>query len=137
MFIRTTGLIPRPTLPARRQLLNKESGSIFENSVETITYENFDCLKCTVQPTQGRELQQLPEGMRNKEAYTIRSETILTSAIEGSNRLGDQIQYTAVDGATHWFTIIKVKKWAVGVIPHCESIMVREPEPLVTELVEP
>lgn len=128
-FVRNSKYIPRKTYNARRVLLNKDTGSIFENASDATTpilYETFLTLECTIQPTTGQDLQTLSEGLRDRESYRIFTSTPLTSVIEGSNRLGDQIEYSGVNG-TSWFTVVKVKKRDVGVCPHYEAVIVKEP----------
>lgn len=128
-FVRDSKYIPRKTYTARKVFLNKDNTSIFENAPDSTTpetYESFLTKACTIQPTTGQDLQTLSEGLRDKESYKILTSTPLTAVIENTNRLGDQIQYDGVNG-TSWFTVVKVKKWDVGVCPHYEAVIVKEP----------
>lgn len=129
-FKRNSNYIPRKSYNAREVRKNKESGSIFENDTDDTTpflYTSFTVKQCTIQATKGQDLLTLDEGFRDQEVYTLFTETPITSVIESTNRLGDQIEYDGVNG-TSWFTVIKVKKWNVGVAPHYMAIIVKDPD---------
>lgn len=127
MYNRTfTTNIPRITLQARQRNAVKDAGSRFENKKSSVTVTLFDLEYCTVQPTKGDDLLVLDEGLRGKEIYTLRTNTPITTAVEGTDRLADQVEYDGVNGLS-WFTIIKVREWSVGVIPHYEALIVKEP----------
>lgn len=126
MIKRRNGAIPRKTYSARQRTLVADNTSVFSNKTTSITYTPFSVINCTIQPASGSDLKTLDEGFRNKEVYILRTETAVIAVDEGSPRLSDQIQFNGVSGLD-WFDVIKVKNWSVGVIPHYEVIIVRQP----------
>ena len=121
-----TSRIPRVDLVARRVLVTKNPSSIFENEGSE-SYETFTASNCTVQPASGQDLLVLDEGLRDRETYTIFTDTVLLGVQEGTNRKGDQVEYDGLTG-TSWFSVVTSKKHNVGVIPHFECLIVKEPE---------
>lgn len=125
-YLRNSGKIPRKTLQGYNRFVSKTTGGVFENDLESITSTPFDVLQCTVQPLTGSELMVLEEGLRSKEVYNVFTNTKLTEAIEGTDQLADQIEIDGVNGVS-LFTVLKVKKWDNGLIPHYHAVVVKEP----------
>ena len=125
--IRNNRWIPRKTLTARTRQAVKKGGSVFSNVGLETEYKEFELLQCTVQPIKGQDRQVLPEGIRDAESYKVFSETPVISVEEDTNNIGDQILIDGVTGDA-WFTAYTVKKWQVGLIPHYEIHVVKEPD---------
>lgn len=117
--------IPRVTLQARRRVKTLNP----DGYATTTTNTSFDLLQCTVQPASGDDLLVVPEGLRDKEAFNIFTQTNANPAVEGTNSPGDQVflttRYASDEG---WFTVVKRKAWQNGVINHYHLIVIKENE---------
>lgn len=118
---RRNGSIPRLTLTARRVV---EIRDRFNRITGTNT-ESFSAKLCTVKPFVGDTFLLSPEGLQNKDVYTLFTETKLQVGKQGTTEKPDEIFF---DGK--WFRVAKVKNWSVGLIPHYECIIVELDEGL-------
>lgn len=118
---RRNGAIRRVTLQARRVV---EVRDRFNRIVSTNT-ESFNAELCTVQPFVGDTFLLTPEGLQNKDVYTVFTQTKLQVGKQGTTEKPDEIFF---DGK--WFRVAKVKNWSVGLIPHYECIIVELDEGL-------
>lgn len=73
--------------------------------------------KASIQPLNGKELESLPEGRREKDTYNIYTDFQLRTVDEEGNTNPDQ-----VDIFGQSFEIIKVDTWKNNVIPHYKAI---------------
>lgn len=125
---RNNGAIPRKTLQAR----HVTEGYDAYGYPTGLTYVPFEALVCTVQPIQGKDLLLLPEGMRDKEAYTVWTETECDTVNEGTDKKPDEIQIYG-----DWYKVTKKRSWQVGLIPHYELVVVKRDEGLEPQEVTP
>lgn len=117
------GGIPRIDLTARTVQIVFDT----RNRPTSETFVEFTLDSCTIQPASGSDLEVLPEGLRDSEAFNVFTNTPLKTAIRGTTEDGDEVfipsPYTQVPG---YFSVIKVKAWQVGVIPHYRVLVVRD-----------
>ena len=125
---RTNGAMPRKTLQARHVM----EGYDQYGYPAGLTFDPFEALNCTVQPVQGKDLQLLPEGMRDKEAFTVWTETDCDTANEGTTEKPDELQ---ING--DWYKVTKKRAWQIGLIPHYEIIVVKRDEGIEPSEVTP
>ncbi len=70
------------------------------------------------QPASGQDMQSLPEGRRNKEAYVLYTATELFTADVKTKRSADQVKI-----GQYWYEVVKVGPFQSGVIPHYRAIV--------------
>lgn len=81
-------------------------------------------IRALVQPLDARELAMLSEGDRQRQGWSVWTESLLNPGEESGNRSPDQI---TIDGEIH--VIVKTEKWG-GPIPHYKSIaLLKEEQP--------
>lgn len=72
------------------------------------------------------DLQQLPEGERNRKSLRLYTSTPLRTRKEGSNGWdADVIQYTDPLGVTEDYQVVKVTHYAMGVLNHYKAVCIR------------
>lgn len=114
-FKRRNGAIRRITLKARKVVEVRDD---FNRILSTNT-TTFNAELCTVQPFVGDTFLLSPEGLQNKDVYTLFTSTPLQVGKQGTANKADEVFYD-----NKWFRVVKVKNWAVGLIPHYECIIV-------------
>ncbi len=79
----------------------------------------------SVQPTNGKDMQLLPEGKRSNETVKIYATANIpfTSADESNKVEGDIIEYNGKQ-----YEVVTVKKWSNGLIPNTYLLCVRKNE---------
>jgi hypothetical protein len=73
--------------------------------------------RASVQPIPADEMKTLPEGLREKEAYRLYTETELFTVREAGKKNADRV---SLFGKT--FQIISVANWRNGVISHYKAV---------------
>ena len=137
--LRRSSLIPRYSYPMVRRNLVVSSptpDNPFANSTEEIEFTRMDAKACTIQSMSGWEVSSLPESIRNKEVFTIFTNTALFGSLDDTTNLSDAIYIPAsfyeLNGVvapntnSGWFTVVKTKFRNSGVINHVEAVIVRD-----------
>lgn len=131
-------LIPQKTLKGRHVnyvLRSVEIDGIespFANKETVYEFEEFEVLKCSVQPIMGKAVRDyalnlLPEGFRDYESYYVFSTTPLVDTKEGSNKLPDQILLTNNRFEEEWFTVIKTDRFSTTDIERYQCFVIAAP----------
>jgi hypothetical protein len=110
------GVIPRKNFPARRvtetlDKFNRPSG---------LTYTNFVCKNCTIQPFVGDVMVLGSDGMSESASFVMYTDTPMYEGGDGVNKKADQVMYLG-----SWHKVVKVKPWLSEVIPHYEVYLVK------------
>ena len=106
-------LITKKIYQGRHRTLVKDATSNFDNALGSVTYDLFNIEDCIVIPASESTMQVLDEGLRNKTVMECYTDTYVTSAIEDTNVLGDQIQINIGKGL-QWFSIKKVESFILN-----------------------
>lgn len=117
-------LIDKTTLIGRHRTTSSNVGSVFEND-GGVVYASFSLENCVIQPTSTQTLQVLPEGLRNKVTYELWTTTPVSSVVEGTSNLGDQVQYDFGAGSV-WLTVTNVKLYNTSFLGNYNCILVKE-----------
>ena len=74
-----------------------------------------------MQPLKGKEVENLPEGKRNREAIRIYTDLLadIRPAIENSNQNGDLVSIFGKE-----YEIVAVERWENGLCPHLKVLVV-------------
>lgn len=118
---RRRGAIPRITIDGRKVVEVRDE---FER-ITGLAYTPFDVEYCTLQPYVGDTFLLAPEGMHNKDVYTLFTATKLSVGKQGTTQKPDEVFYD-----DKWFRVVKVKAWQTGVINHYECVVVELDEEL-------
>lgn len=76
-------------------------------------------IKASVQPTSYGKMELLPEGYRDKQSYTLYTDTELFTDIPGGDP--DTVIIEALR-----YLVVKTQRWQNGIISHFEIIVVKE-----------
>lgn len=139
-FIRRPSVIPRYSVPMtqRYNTTVENPDDPFGDNNKGYLFKKLVCKNVTIQPLSSYQMSLLPNGVSSKECYTLFSENVMFSAIDNTNRLSDSIylpsclinrnasQVESNEYVGGWFTVVKTKNWFTGVIPHSESVIVRD-----------
>ena len=106
-------LITKKFYQGRHRTLVKDPNSNFDNALGSTNYVLFGIEDCVVNPAPESTMQVLDEGLRNKIVMEGYTDTYVTSAIEDTNILGDQIQINIGKGL-QWFSIKKVEPFILN-----------------------
>lgn len=106
-------LITKKFYQGRHRTLVKDPNSNFDNALGSTDYVLFGIEDCVVNPAPESTMQVLDEGLRNKIVMEGYTDTYVTSAIEDTNVLGDQIQINIGKGL-QWFSIKKVEPFILN-----------------------
>lgn len=109
------GIFRRPLTVTRHQPGQYVNGLWVEGATET-----FEA-RYSVQPTSPNDMQALPEGRRERRAYTLIGDTPLRSVEATTNP--DRVE---IDG--EMYEVSAVQEWRNNIIPHTQVIVTREPE---------
>lgn len=77
----------------------------------------------SVQPTGPDDMQALPEGRRDRQAFILFSDERLNTADDNDGTNADVV---TIDGQT--YEVSARQPWQNGIIPHHRSIVTKEPE---------
>lgn len=80
-------------------------------------------IKASFQPTNGEDLQALPEGFRSEDTFKIYTKTPITGVRQGTDVKGDIIIKDSVT-----YEVIQVIPWVNGIVTHYKAIIMREKE---------
>lgn len=80
-------------------------------------------VNASVQPTTPDEMQMLPEGERDRQAFTLYSDTELLVSNDNTQQPSDRVQ---IDGAT--YKASARAPWQNSIIPHHRTVVVKENE---------
>lgn len=105
-------MIPRRLLTVRRK-----SGGEYVNGVWVPGTVTEFTARYSVQPTSPDDKQSLPEGRRERRAYTLFGDTPLLS-------VGDE-NPDLVQVDNEWFEVGAVQEWRNTMIPHTRAIVTR------------
>ena len=105
-------MIPRRLLTVRRK-----SGGEYVNGVWVPGTVTEFTARYSVQPTSPDDMQSLPEGRRERRAYTLFGNKPLLSV--GS----ENPDLVSVDG--EWYEVSDVQEWRNTLIPHTRAIVTR------------
>lgn len=115
-------LIEPLTYLGRHRTYVKGEGTIFQNQGAHVEYEMFEIQYTSVQPIDGRTLQALPEGYRERAIYQFWTETPIRGLEQDTDQLPDQIQ---IDG--EWYSVYNFKDWTrTTFLVHHHCVAVRE-----------
>lgn len=106
-------LITKKFYQGRHRTLVKDPNSNFDNALGSTDYVLFGIEDCVVNPAPESTMQVLDEGLRNKIVMEGYTDTYVTSAVEDTNVLGDQIQIDIGKGL-QWFSIKKVEPFILN-----------------------
>ena len=106
-------LITKKFYQGRHRTLVKDPNSNFDNALGSTDYVLFGIEDCVVNPAPESTMQVLDEGLRNKIVMEGYTDTYITSAVEDTNVLGDQIQINIGKGL-QWFSIKKVEPFILN-----------------------
>lgn len=80
-------------------------------------------IRCSVQPSNQNDMEMLPEGRRDRQAFTLYGKAELKTADDNAGTNADRIE---IYGAM--FEVMHVARWTNGIINHFKSIAVKEAE---------
>lgn len=139
-IIRRPDVIPRYSVPMVQRLntVVENPDDPFAENNKGISFKKLVCKEVTLQPLTSYQMSVLPNGLSTKECYTLFSQNVMFPAIDNSNRLSDAIyipscllnrnsSQVAMEGYEGgWFVVVKTKNFFTGVIPHSETVVVRD-----------
>jgi hypothetical protein len=102
----------KPLTVTRHEPGQYVSGVWIEGETETLT------VHVSVQPTSPEDMQSLPEGRRERKAYTLFGDARLRSVEDGANP--DRVEI-----AGHEYEVVTSSEWRNGIINHNRSIVQR------------
>ena len=105
-------MIPRMPLTIRRT----EGGEYVDGIWQPGTESEFTA-RYSVQPTSPDDMEMLPEGRRERRAYTLFGD----DSLQGVGT--DNPDLVQIDG--EWYEVSAVQEWRNTLIPHCRSIVTR------------
>ena len=106
-------LLDTVVLTGRRKVFVKDVNSPFSNA-GVYSYVSFNIENASAQPINNNNNNNsnqllLADGIREYEAYTIYTSTLMKSSEETTTELADQVQLNGIYGL-NWFTVVKSKK---------------------------
>ena len=105
-------LLDTVVLTGRRKVFVKDVNSPFSNA-GVYSYVSFNIENASAQPISNNNNNSnqllLADGIREYEAYTIYTSTLMKSSEETTTELADQVQLNGIYGL-NWFTVVKSKK---------------------------
>ena len=105
-------MIPRRPLTVRRK-----TGGGYEDGLWVPGTVTEFTARYSVQPTSPDDMQSLPEGRRERRAYTLFGDTpLLSVGVENPDLV-------SVDG--EWYEVAAVQEWRNTLIPHTRAIVTR------------
>lgn len=106
----------RQDLTVTRQQPGQYVDGIFQpGTTETLT------VRASVQPVSPDDVQLLPEGKRNRQAFTLYSDAEINVADDQTTTAGDRVD---IDGDTYQATARQ--PWQNSIIPHYRTVVVKE-----------
>ena len=105
-------MIPRRTVTIYRQTGGEYVDGVWQAGSETELTGEY-----SVQPTSPDDMQTLPEGRRERRAYTLYGDDSLNPV---GTQNPDQVE---IDGER--YEVSAVQEWRNSIIPHCRSIVTR------------
>lgn len=79
--------------------------------------------KYSVQPTSPDDMQRVPEGRRDRVAYTLYGDPALRQADDDAGTNADRVE---IDGAS--FEVSATQEWRNGIVPHHQAVVTKEPD---------
>ena len=79
--------------------------------------------RCSVQPSNQNDMEMLPEGRRDRQAFTLYGRTELKMADDNAETNADRVEIYG-----DMFEVTHVERWTNGIINHFKSIVVKEAE---------
>ena len=98
-----------------------QARSVFTEKIKgrtTETYSGVFTIHSSVQPAKNNEIQSLPEGRREREAYTLYSSDDLVSLKESKNP--DQVLLYG-----DWYEVTSKQKWNNNIINHNKYVVTK------------
>ena len=80
-------------------------------------------IDASVQPTSPTDYEKLPEGRRERKAYTLYSASPLCQASEHDDKQPDRV---TIDGEK--YEVSRVEKWGNYILPHYKAVVTLMPE---------
>ena len=110
-LLNSFALLDSMVLQGQRKTFVQDPNSTFKNK-GTYQYTPFSVENASVQPLTDKNQLLLAEGIREYEAYTIFTSTLLKSAEETTVELADQVLINGLFGES-WFTVLRSKKYSI------------------------
>lgn len=107
----------RPLTVTREQPGQYVDGIWQPGTSETLT------ARCSVQPIGVNDMDLLPEGRRDRQAFALYGKTELRMADDNAETNADRVE---IDGAM--FEVVHVELWKNGIINHCRALVTKEAE---------
>ncbi len=108
--------LPRKLLTAKRPT---GATTYVKGDAQDETRAEFP-FRASVQPLTPEEMELLPEGRRDSEAYRLYTETRLQPANEATGVNADLVEYESVD-----YEVLSVDRWKNDILPHYKAVMVK------------
>lgn len=137
--LRRSSLIKRYSYPMVRRNLSVSAptpDNPFSNSTEEIQFTRMSASACTIQSMSSWQVSSLPEGIRNREVFTIFTNTALSGSLDTTTNLPDAIYIpasfyelngiVAPNTQSGWFTVVQPKFRNSDVINHVEAVIVKD-----------
>ena len=104
-------------IPRRQLTIRRKSGGGYESGLWVPGTVTEFTARYSVQPTSPDDMQTLPEGRRERRAYTLfGSKPLLSVGAENPDMV-------SVDG--EWYEVAAVQEWRNTLIPHTRAIVTR------------
>lgn len=110
------GTLPRKTLTVRR----RDAATTYVDGIAQAGSTSNVSISASVQPLKPNEMELLPEGRRDSEAFRLYTETQLFPANDSTNKNADIVEYNGKD-----YEVLSCAEWQNKVIPHYKAVMVK------------
>jgi hypothetical protein len=145
MAIRGRTLIKRYPLPLCRRTINVSAPTAdnpFANSTTSYTFLRLEAEACTLQNVSGNKMQELPEGVRTEQMFTLYTNTGVFGSFDNTDVLADAVfipdSWFEMGGyvppnSGGWFRVVQELPRGNGVVQHTECVIVKDKNLLSNE----
>lgn len=112
-------------LVRREVVKDSDPSNPFDNSVESIMFDYKVAGRCSIQNISEEDLKVLPEGLDYTNTFTVYTDTMLSTSINGTPKLGDslyifpawftQLHPDQAEQLAGWYTVVKPKYCSMAV----------------------
>lgn len=110
------GTLPRETLTVKRV----SAATTYTKGIAQAEGTANITIKASVQPLRANEMELLPEGRRDSEAFRLYTDTELLPADEVTKKNADVVVYNGKD-----YEVLSCARWQNRVVPHFKGVMVK------------